>query len=50
MLFFSLCLKDSTAGEFLVLWGRVFQMRLVEERNMFYYLLCNEIQENIDLI
>ena len=33
MLSLSLCIKDSTDGEFLVSSGRVFQMRVVEGRN-----------------
>ena len=33
MLFLSLCLKDSTDGEFLISYGRLFQMRVVEGRN-----------------
>ena len=33
MLLLSLCLKDSTDGEFLVLSGRLFQVRVVEGRN-----------------
>ena len=33
MLVLSLCLKDSTDGEFLVSSGRLLQMRMVEGRN-----------------
>ena len=35
MLLLSLCLKDSTDGEFLVSSGRLFQMHMVERRNEF---------------
>ena len=34
MLLLSLCLKNSTDGEFLVSSGRLFQMRIVEGRNV----------------
>ena len=34
MLLLSLCLKDSTDGEFLVSFGRLFQMRVVDGRNV----------------
>ena len=33
LLLLSLCLKDSTDGEFLVSPGRLFQRRMVEGRN-----------------
>ena len=33
MLLLSLCLKNSTDGEFLVSFGRLFQMGVVEGRN-----------------
>ena len=33
MLVLSVCLKDSTNGEFLVSSGRLFQIRVVEGRN-----------------
>ena len=37
MLLLSLCLKDSTGGEFLVSSGRLFQMRVVRGRIVLYY-------------
>ena len=37
MLVFSLCLTDSTDGEFLVLSGTIFQMSVVEGRNELQY-------------
>ena len=33
----SLCLKDTTDGEFLVWSERLFQMRMVEGRNELWY-------------
>ena len=42
MLLLSLCLKDSTDGEFLVSSGRLFQIRVIEGRNELWY--CWDLQ------